>query len=501
MTIATINLDPDRTTGEIDRRIFSGFLEHLGRAIYEGVYDPGNALSDECGFRRDVLDAMRPMRMPYVRYPGGNFVSDYDWKDGIGPVGERPVRADFAWQTTEPNTFGTDEFVDWCRTVGTEPMLAVNLGTGTARAAAELVEYSNHPSGTHWSDLRRANGHADPHGVKLWCLGNEMDGPWQAGHVPAQEYALRAEQAGKLMKGVDPTIETIIAGSSGNHMPEYMEWDRVALEYTWDHVDYISAHRYSRNERDDTPWFLAEGVEIERIIEDYRSLLGYVRAVKKSSKRVYLSFDEWNVWYRARGGDFSHGNWDRAPHLIEEEYNLEDALVIAQYLNAFIRNADVVKIACLAQIVNVIAPVLTRKDGLLFQSIYHPIVRYAELASGISLTPVVDGPVYTAGERGETPVLDVSAAYDGATGKATAFVVNRDPSQSVRVTINISGRSVSGAGDGWLLTGDDPKAQNSWDAPKAVVPSTCGVAVEDGAARLEMPPMSVMVAALGTVAG
>ena len=500
MSNATITLDPDRTAGKIDRRIFSGFLEHIGRAVYEGVYDPGNPLSDERGFRRDVLEAMRPMRMPYVRYPGGNFVSNYDWKDGIGPAGQRPVRADFAWQTSEPNTFGTDEFMDWCRVVGTGPMMAVNLGTGTAKSASELVEYCNHPSGTYWSDLRRSNGHEDPHHVRLWCRGNEMDGPWQAGHVPAAEYALRAEQAGKLMKGVDPAIETIIAGSSGNHMPEYMEWDRVALEYTWDHVDYISAHRYSRNERDDTPWFLAEGVEIDRIIQDYRSLLGYVRAVKKSSRQVYLSFDEWNVWYRARGGVHSKGGWALAPHLIEEVYNLEDALVVAQYLNAFIRNADVVKIACLAQIVNVIAPVLTRPDGLLYQSIYHPFVRYAELASGDSLTPVVAGPMYRAGDRGEVPALDVSASYDADSGRTTVFAVNRDPENPVTATLSVTGRSVLGAGGGWLLTGDDPKAHNDWDAPDRVTPATCEVFVEDGVARVEMPPMSIVVAMIDTTA-
>ncbi|MDP6824251.1 MAG: alpha-N-arabinofuranosidase [Dehalococcoidia bacterium] len=500
MSKATITLDPERTAGKIDRRIFSGFLEHLGRAIYEGVYDPGNPLSDERGFRRDVLEAMRSMRMPYVRYPGGNFVSNYDWKDGIGPAARRPVRADFAWQTSEPNIFGTDEFMDWCRAVGTGPMMAVNLGTGTAKSASEMVEYCNHPSGTYWSDLRRSNGHEDPHDVRLWCLGNEMDGPWQAGHVPAAEYALRAEQAGKLMKGVDPTIETVIAGSSGNHMPEYMEWDRVALEYTWDHVDYISAHRYSRNERDDTPWFLAEGVEIDRIIQDYRSLLGYVRAVKKSSRQVYLSFDEWNVWYRKRGGAHSKGAWAQAPHLIEEVYNLEDALVVAQYLNAFIRNADIVKLACLAQIVNVIAPVLTRPDGLLYQSIYHPFVRYAELASGDSLTPVVAGPMYRAGDRGEVPALDVSASYDGGGGQTTVFAVNRDPDNPVTATLSVTSRSVSAVDGGWLLTGDDPKAYNDWDAPDRVAPVTCEVSVEDGVARVEMPPMSIVVAKLDTTA-
>ena len=301
------------------------------------------------------------------------------------------------------------------------------------------------------------------------------------------------------MKGVDPTIETIIAGSSGNHMPEYMEWDRTALEYTWDHVDYISAHRYSRNDEDDTSWFLAEGVEIDRIIQDYRSLLGYVRAVKKSSKQVYLSFDEWNVWYKLRGTTDQKGDWAQAPHLIEEVYNLEDALIVAQYLNSFIRNADVVKMACLAQIVNVIAPVLTRKEGILIQSIYHSFVRYSELASGVSLTPVVAGPTYRAGDSGETPALDVSASYDGSNGRATVFAVNRDSDNSITVTPNITGRSVFGAGKGWLLTGDGPKAHNDWDTPHTVAPVTCEVTVEDGVAHVVMPPMSIVTVTFDTL--
>lgn len=265
---ATVKLDIDRRAGPIDRRLFGGFLEHLGRAVYGGVYDPGNPLSDDRGFRTDVAGALRALEMPCVRYPGGNFVSNYDWRDGVGPREERPSRPDFAWKTIEPNTFGVDEFAAWCRVVGTEPMMAVNLGTLGPREAADLVEYCNLPGGTHWSDARRANGGADPHGVKLWCLGNEMDGPWQAGHCPAPEYALKARQAARLMRGTDPSIELVLCGSSGRGMATYLEWDRVVLEHCWDEVEYISAHRYSGNREDDTAWFLAEGVEIDRILDD-----------------------------------------------------------------------------------------------------------------------------------------------------------------------------------------------------------------------------------------
>ncbi|MDB5077192.1 MAG: alpha-N-arabinofuranosidase, partial [Chloroflexi bacterium] len=389
MNRATLHLDTQHHVGAIDRRIFSGFLEHLGRAVYEGVYDPGNPLSDARGLRRDVIEALRPFGMPLVRYPGGNFVSCYDWKDGIGPREQRPSRPDYAWRSIESNQFGTDEFMTWCKELDTEPMMAVNLGTAGTTEAAQLLEYCNLVRGTYWADQRIRHGHPEPYGVKLWCLGNEMDGVWQAGHVPADVYAQRASQAGLMMKGLDPTIELVACGSSHNKMRTYMEWDRTVLEYCWEYVDYLSAHRYSENKRNDTAWFLAEGIEIDRTLEDYRALLNYVRAVKKSSKRVYLSFDEWNVWYRARQGDDADGHWSTAPHLLEEVYNLEDALVCAQYLTSFLRHADIVKIACIAQIVNTIAPILTRPEGILLQSIYYPFALFSRHAAGHALTPVL----------------------------------------------------------------------------------------------------------------
>ncbi len=246
---AEVHVHTEHRVAPIDERIFGGFLEHMGRAVYGGVYDPGSRLSDDCGFRLDVLEALRPLRMPVVRYPGGNFVSNHRWRDAIGPKSERPRRPDFAWRSIETNQFGTDEFMDWCGALGTEPMMAVNLGTAGPAEAADLVEYCNLAGGTTLVDQRVANGHARPYGVKLWCLGNEMDGPWQAGHVPAQTYAERAAAAASLMKGLDPTIETIACGSSHRLLPTYPLWDRAVLEYCWEQIDFLSAHRYSRNDR------------------------------------------------------------------------------------------------------------------------------------------------------------------------------------------------------------------------------------------------------------
>ena len=487
---ATIRLDTDRHAGEIDRRIFGGFLEHLGRCVYEGVYDPGNPLSDSNGFRTDVLDALRRLRMPCVRYPGGNFVSNYDWRDGVGPRSGRPSRPDFAWKSTEPNTFGIDEFILWCRELGTEPMVAVNQGTLGPREASELVEYCNLAGGTYWSDMRRENGASEPHAVKLWCLGNEMDGPWQAGHVPAVQYATGAQQAARLMRGLDPSIELVLAGSSGRQMGTYLEWDRTVLEYCWDDVDYISAHRYSRNLDDDSAWFLAEGVEIDRILEDYAGLLAYVRGVKRSDKRIYVAFDEWNVWYKNVERD---GEWGVAPHLLEEVYNLEDALVCAQYLSAFVRQAGLVKIACIAQIVNVIAPILTRPDGMLIQSTYHTFRLFSEHAVGRSLLPVVEAPSYVAGARGDVPVLDVSASHDVESGRVGVFIVNRSLTDDAEIDLRFADAAIDRVLGVDVLTGDGPKARNTWDRPEAVRPVGGAATVIDGSVRLVAPSLGLTV--------
>jgi alpha-N-arabinofuranosidase len=488
MKQARVYLDTQHHVGTIDRRIFGGFLEHLGRAVYEGIYDPGNPLSDARGFRRDVLDLLRPLGMPVMRYPGGNFVSCYDWTDGIGPRETRPSRPDYAWRSLETNQFGTDEFMTWCQEARTEPMMAVNLGTAGTSEAARLLEYCNMEAGSKWSDLRAANGHPAPYGVKLWCLGNEMDGPWQAGHVPAEVYAQRADQAATVMKGLDPTIELIACGSSGTSMNTYMEWDRRVLEYCWEKLTYISAHRYSENHSGDSAAYLAEGLAIDRHIEDYAALLRYVQAVTKSSRRLYLSFDEWNVWYRARSGDAVDGHWTAAPHLLEEHYNFEDALVVAQYLSSFLRHADVVKIACLAQIVNVIAPLLTRRDGVLVQSIYHPFRLFSQYARGMALTPVVQSPTYTAGTQGEAPVLDVSATHDAQAGEITVFLVNRDLGEPLVVDIQCADRQLGCVRSLDVMGNLDPLAANTWEQPDTVAPRP-GTAEPgpEGTVRLRLP--------------
>ncbi len=353
--------------GRVDPRLFGGFLEHMGRAVYQGVYDPECSHADSDGFRSDVLAALKRLNMTAMRYPGGNFASGYHWQDGVGPVDSRPTLRELAWQSIESNRFGTDEYIKLCKHMGWTPMLTVNLGTGTPAEARNWVEYCNCPVGTRYADLRAANGFREPYGVKLWCLGNEMDGHWQLGHVPADVYAIRARQAAGMMKDTDRSIEMVVCGSCGVDIPTYMDWDRQVLEYVGDLADYISLHRYVGNHDNDTLDFLAVTNAIDRQIEEMDAACRYVQAKRRSRHRAFLCFDEWNVWYRNRQMD---GEGRATPHLIEEIYNLEDALVVSGFLHSFIRHADIVKIANLAQIVNVIAPVLTQDDAMLVQSIF-----------------------------------------------------------------------------------------------------------------------------------
>jgi len=365
-------------------------------------------------------------------------------------------------------------------------MMAVNLGTGSPREAAALVEYCNMATGTADADRRAENGHEEPYGVELWCLGNEMDGPWQAGHVPAQTYAETALNASQLMKGLDRSIETIACGSSMRGLDSYLHWDQTVLEHCWESIDYLSAHRYSRN-NDDTPSFLAEGVVIDEIINDYRSLFHVVKSQKKSTHDVRLSFDEWNVWYREMGMD---GGWTEAPHLIEEVYNMEDALVCAQYLHSFIRNADVVKIACIAQIANIIAPILTRTDDLLVQSIFWPFQMLSSATSGVSLSPHVDGPSIATRRRGEVAALDVAATHDSTAGRAMISIVNRSTDETLDTAVELVGLAPREA-SARMIHHVDPKAHNTWDSKEVIVPTDHELSPADGELRLALPPLSL----------
>ena len=262
----------DFTIAHTDDRLYGSFIEHLGRAVYTGIYEPDHPLADEDGFRTDVMKLVQELRVPIVRYPGGNFVSGFRWEDSVGPKESRPRRPELAWRTIETNQFGLNEFMRWCRKVGTEPMMAINLGTRGADAARNLVEYCNLPAGTYYSDLRVQHGAPDPHNIHLWCLGNEMDGPWQIGHKTADEYGRLALETAKVMKWVDPSIELVACGSSNLDMPTFASWEATVLEHTYSHVDYLSMHQYYDNQAQDTADFMASSVAMEAIIRSVNSI-------------------------------------------------------------------------------------------------------------------------------------------------------------------------------------------------------------------------------------
>ncbi len=492
-----IYIDSRRVVAPLDRNLFGSFLEHLGRAIYEGIYDPGSPLSDANGFRKDVMETVRQMGVPIVRYPGGNFVSGYNWLDGIGPKQDRPHVFDKAWNSLNSNQVGTDEFMTWCKAVGTTPLMGLNLGTGTTEQAADLVEYCNVDKGTKWSELRRKHGVAEPYNVKNWCLGNEMDGPWQIGHMTATEYGLKAQDAARQMHAVDPSLKLIACGSSGPAMPTYLEWDREVLEQCYEYVDALSLHRYVGNTEEETgkdsSKFVAMNLSMEKQIAETLAVCDLVQGHKRSPKKLWLSFDEWNVWYRARTGDAVDGHRHEAPHLLEEIYNLEDALLVGGFLNTLMRNADRVKLACLAQLINVIAPIMTNPSGLVKQTIFYPYNWALQYARGSVLDLLVESPKYDVAGMGQVAYIDAVATSD-SDGKTALFLLNRDLNKAHAVEVNWEDRIPASVVTTAVITGDDLKGSNTFATPQKVVPTTMSKpSTSNGKTKFEVPARSYTV--------
>ena len=497
---ARVVVDASRKVADLDRRLFGSFIEHLGRSVYGGIYEPGSKFADANGFRKDVLEEIRGLGVPIIRYPGGNFVSGYNWLDGVGPKKDRPRVLDRAWNTLETNQFGINEYVSWCRAVGTEPLIGTNFGTGTAEMTVALLEYCNLDKGTKWSDLRRQHGYETPHNIKYWCLGNEMDGPWQIGHIPAAEYGRKARDAAQGMRTVDPSVKLIACGSSNNSMPTYIEWDRQVLEECYDQVDAISLHRYYGNAEEtggDTRKYLALNLDMDRQIEEIIAVCDLVRGHQRSNKTLWLSFDEWNVWYRARSGKAVDGERQVAPHLLEEVYNLEDALLVGGLLNTLIRRSDRVRVACLAQLVNVIAPIMTNADGLLRQTIYYPYAWALKYARGTALDLPTESAVYDVANFRSVPYLDVAGTIDEQGKTATLLILNRDLEKARDLEVVWREVTPSRVVDCQVLTGSDLKAFNSFDAPKRVTPQPLEPPKVSARMTFQLPPRSYTVVNLG----
>jgi alpha-N-arabinofuranosidase len=495
---ARLVLDGAFTIAPVPRRLFGSFVEHMGRCVYTGIYEPGHPTADEVGLRGDVIALTREIGPTVVRYPGGNFVSNYRWEDGIGPKSERPTRLDLAWHSIETNQFGLHEFDDWAKKVGTEVMMAVNLGTRGLQEACDLLEYTNHPGGTYWSDRRIANGAGDPFGYKLWCLGNEMDGPWQVGHKTAAEYGRLANETGKAMRLIDSDIELVACGSSNSAMPTFGEWESTVLEMTYDTVDYISLHAYYEEKDDDPLTFLASAVNMDAFIEDVISTADAVRARGRHKKRINLSFDEWNVWYTHRfdgdGPQPSTKVWTPQPPLIEDDYNVTDAVVVGTFLNSLLRHGDRVTVACQAQLVNVIGLLRSDERGDAWkQTIAYPFEQMRRSASGqivqvVSESDRFDSPTYT-----DVPIVDASATWNAETGRAALFVANRSLDASATLEVDVRGlgsTKVLGATTLHAGAGQHRSATNGTDHAAVRPVAFDDFVLDSGQLKANLPPLS-----------
>jgi len=502
MPTARLTVDPHFTVGPINRRLFGSFVEHLGRCVYDGLYEPGHPTADEEGFRTDVIDLVKELGVSTIRYPGGNFVSGFRWEDSVGPRDQRPRRLDLAWHSTETNQIGMHEFSSWLDKVGSELMLAVNLGTRGTLEALDLLEYSNIAGGTALSEQRIANGKTDAFGISMWCLGNEMDGPWQLGHRSADDYGKLASQTAKAMRQLDPSVELVVCGSSGAHMPTFGEWERVVLSHTYDDVDYISCHAYYEEKNGDLDSFLASAVDMDHFIDSVVATADHVKAVKGSAKTIDISFDEWNVWYIDRYHDVDKiegiDNWPEAPRLLEDAYSVADAVVFGNLLISLLRHADRVTSASLAQLVNVIAPIMTEPGGPAWrQTTFFPFAETSRLARGVALELKLQTDSYPTAQYGEVGLVDAVATHDANTGASAVFLVNRSQHAGVAVTVDIAALGAVSVVSARTLSDTDVTAKNTLVDPERVgLSDNSTVVLGDGTVTISLPPVSWTALAL-----
>lgn len=447
---------------EVDCRLYGSFIEHLGRAVYTGIYQPNHVSSDEDGFRQDVIDLVKELDVPIIRYPGGNFVSGFQWEDSVGDRDLRPKRLDLAWRSIETNEVGLQEFYKWTKKVNTEINMAVNLGTRGINAARNLVEYCNFEGDSYWANLRRAHGQAEPYQIKTWCLGNEMDGPWQIGAKTSEEYGRLAAETAKAMKLVDDSIELVVCGSSNSQMPTFGEWELDVLDHTYEYVDYLSLHQYYGNASNDLAEYLACSLDMDQFITGVVAMCDAIKAKKHSNKQLNLSFDEWNIWYHSNEADQAEKPWQVAPKLLEDHYNFEDALVLGCLLITLLKHADRVKIACLAQLVNVIAPIMTDENGNAWQqTIYFPFAQVSKYGRGHVLKPVVESDTYQTKSFDEVPYIETIAVLNE--DELVVFAVNRSAEEVMNFVVSYDDISISELIEFSEISGFDIKAVNTSD--------------------------------------
>jgi alpha-N-arabinofuranosidase len=448
------------------------------------------------------LDLVRELGVSTIRYPGGNFVSGFRWEDAIGPQEHRPARLDLAWHSTETNQVGIDEFAGWINKAGSELMYAVNLGTRGVQEALDVLEYTNIRSGTKLSDARINNGHVEPYGVTMWCLGNEMDGPWQLGHRNAEDYGKIASQTAKAMRQLDPSLELVVCGSSSAKMPTFGSWEHTVLQHTYTDVDYISSHAYYEPKDGDTESFLASAVDLDHFIESVVATADTVRAELRATKRINISVDEWNVWYQSRYQDVEKitdiDSWPVAPRLLEDSYSVLDAVVFGNLLISLLKHADRVTAASLAQLVNVIAPIMTEPGGATWrQTTFFPFAVTSRLAKGVALEVKLDSDSYDTKVYGEVATVDAVATHDPESGSTAIFLVNRSQDAPTTVTIDVSHLGDVSIAETHTLADDDIYAQNTLaDQNRVGLKPNETAKITDGKLTIELPAVSWTAIAL-----
>ncbi|TFC86519.1 alpha-N-arabinofuranosidase [Cryobacterium sp. TMT4-31] len=501
MTTARISIDRTNVVATINRRIFGSFVEHLGRCVYDGIYEPDHPTANEDGFRLDVVDLVKELGSTTIRYPGGNFVSGYKWEDGVGPRDRRPVRRDLAWHSLESNQVGLEEFGRWCELTGSELMMAVNLGTRGIESALDLLEYANGEAGTALADERVANGKTEPYDIRMWCLGNEMDGPWQVGHMSSDDYGKIAARTASAMKTADPSLELVVCGSSGSAMPTFGEWERVVLEHSYESVDYISCHAYYQERNGDLASYLASSLEMKYFIDTVVATADHVKHKLRSKKTIQLSFDEWNIWYldEHQASEEVNDEWRFAPRQLEDVYSVADAVVLGNLLITLLQNHDRVGSASLAQLVNVIAPIMTEPGGDSWrQSTFFPFSVTSRLARGEVLTPRITVDTYDTAVYGAAPLVDSVVTADAETGTSAVFLVNRSQTESIEVAIDVSGLGASAITEAVTLHDADPYAKNTLaDQNRVGLKDLTGSVLADGTLTVTLPPVSWSAIALG----
>jgi len=488
---AKLTVNKAFSIGQIDPRIYGSFIEHMGRAVYTGIYEPTHNTADVKGFRSDVKELVKELNVPIIRYPGGNFLSGYNWEDGIGSVENRPKRLDLAWKTVETNEVGLHEFINWAKEVGSEVNMAINLGTRGVDAARNIVEYCNHSGGTYWSDLRRKNGEEAPFKIKTWCLGNEMDGPWQIGSKTAEEYGRLAAESAKVMKWVDPEIELVVCGSSGIGMSTFASWEATVLEHTYEYVDYLSLHSYYGNQKNDLSNYLAMSVGMDRFIKSVIAICDYIKAKKRSDKVLNLSFDEWNIWYHSNEKDSKNEPWQKSPPILEDIYNFEDALLLGCLIITLIKNSDRVKIACLAQLVNVIAPIMTEKGGAAWrQTTFYPFSQVSHYGHGTVLRHNLDVPVYDSAEYKNVPFLESVVIHNEEKNEIIIFAVNRSKDESIDFSAELQGFNPVKIIEFSEISSHDIKQTNTKDNQVVVPKQALSAKIQDSNLYAVLNPLS-----------